>query len=133
MTYSAPANAYRENAILGSSRQQLVPLLYEHLMVSLTRGALLIRNGDIEGKATALGRASDILFELLESLDFEAGGEVASRLAALYGYFLQELSAAGRGMDAARVEHVSTMVERLHSAWRGAAADPGLRTLQTES
>jgi flagellar secretion chaperone FliS len=133
MTYSAPANAYRHNAILGSSQEQLVPLLYEHLMVNLSRGVLLMRKGDIEGKATALGKASDILFELLESLDFDSGGEVASRLAALYGFFLQEISAAGRTMDAERVERLQVMVERLHSAWQGAVADPGVRTRQTES
>lgn len=124
MTHSAGAGAYRASAILGSSPEQLVPLLYQHLLVNLTRGAALIRAGDIEGKSAALGKASDILFELLESLDFEAGGEVAPRLAALYAYFLQEINAAGRSMDADRTERLLGMVERLHGAWRQASAAP---------
>lgn len=120
-TYFAQVRAYRESAVLGRTAEQLVPLLYEHLLVQLVRGTQLIRNGDFEGKAEALGRASDTLYEMLESLDFEAGGEVASRLSTLYGYFLREVEMAGRSMDPAPLDRLVRMVEVLHEAWIQAA------------
>jgi len=127
MTYQSNAGAYRANAILGSSREQLVPLLYEHLLVNLTRGIALMRKGEIEARSGALQKAADILFELLESLDFDGeGGQVAARLAALYAFFLQEISAAGRVPDPDRLERLLAMVERLHGAWREAAASGGV-------
>lgn len=122
-TYFSQARAYRESAVLGRTPEQLVPLLYEHLLVQLVRGAQQIRMGDFEGKADALSRASDILFEMLESLDFEAGGEVASRLSTLYGYFLREVELAGRSMDAAPLDRLVRMVEVLHAAWSQAAGE----------
>lgn len=126
-TYFAQARAYRESAVLGRTPEQLVPLLYEHLLVQLVRGGQRIRAGDIEGKADALSRASDTLFELLESLDFGAGGEVATRLSTLYHYFLREVEIAGRAMDPAPLDRLVRMVEVLHEAWNQAAGEVSAR------
>src|SRR5690606_9301206 len=93
------ASAYLEAKVLSSSREDLVPLLYEHLCANLRRAAAQIEAGDIEGKAASLERATAIVFELLASLDFEAGGDLAARLAALYSFFASEISAASRTLD----------------------------------
>jgi len=116
------ASAYLEAKVLSSSREDLVPLLYEHLCANLRRAAAQIEAGDIEGKAASLERATAIVFELLASLDFEAGGDLAVRLAALYSFFASEISAASRTLDRQRLERVTNMVASLHEAWRQAAA-----------
>lgn len=108
---------YQEADILSSSPEQLVPLLYEHLLVNLRRGSLQIRRGDVEGKFESLGKASDILFELIAALDREAGGEIAQRLASLYGFWAGEITQAGHNLDAGRVDRVATMVDDLRESW----------------
>jgi flagellar protein FliS len=113
--------AYRQNKVLGSNPRQLVVLLYEHLLARLRRAADQIRSHDVEGRVASLGRASDIVAELLSTLDFEAGGELASRLAALYAYFLGEIGALSRHPDADRLEHVTSLVASLHESWVSAA------------
>lgn len=113
--------AYRQNRVLGSSPQQLVVVLYEHLLARLRRAAEQIRSGDIEGRVQSLARASDIIAELLATLDFEAGGELASRLAALYAYFIGEIGQVARHPDADRLEHVISLVASLHESWLQAA------------
>ncbi len=118
---AAHAARYKEAAILGSSPERLVLLLYEHLLVSLRRAALQIQSRNIEGKAQSLEKASDIVFELLASLDFEAGGELASRLAALYGWFITEIGEVSRTLDRERLERLISIVGTLHEAWIGAA------------
>lgn len=119
--YGTKTTAYRQTQILSSSRERLVPTLYEHLLVRLKRGAHQIRERDVDGKFKTLTQAQDILTELLSSLDFEAGGELAGRLASLYAYWMREVLQAGRDLDAPRLEQVARMVESLHEAWEEAA------------
>lgn len=122
MNYGNQASRYKEAKILGSSPDKLVLLLYEHLLVSLRRAALQIESRNIEGKAQALEKASEIVFELLASLNFEVGGELASRLAALYGWFITEISEVSRTLDRPRLERLIEIVRTLHEAWVQAAA-----------
>lgn len=121
MSYDRTVNRYQEDAVLTSSREQLIPLLYEHLLVNLRRASKQISEKDIEGKAASVEKAQSILFELLSSLDFDVGGELASRLASLYGYFLQELGEASRTLDATRLDPLVEMVSSLHESWTEAA------------
>ena len=121
MSYGNAAQAYQANDVMGRPPEQLVVLLYEHLLVNLRRSALQIHRGDIEGKTRSLGRASDIVLELLSALDREKGGELASRLAALYGYFISEISQIGRTLDQERLARLISIVASLHTSWIEAA------------
>lgn len=98
-----------------------MPLLYEQLLVSLRRGLLQIRKGDIEGRFDSLSRAADIVGELLAALDFDASVELAGRLASLYGFWATEISAAGRELNPSRLEGVAEMASSLLEAWREAS------------
>jgi flagellar secretion chaperone FliS len=121
MTGQYGQSAYQETGVLSTSPERLVPLLYQHLSVNLKRGALCIHKGDIDGKYENLTRASDIVAELLSALDFEAGGELAGRLASLYSFWSGEISKAGREMNPKRIEQVTGMVESLRETWEEAA------------
>ena len=121
MSSSRISSTYLETEVLSSSPERLVPILYEHLLVRLTRGMICMRKDDIEGKFDNLARAADIVSELLSALDFDAGGELATRLAALYGFWIREISAAGREMSPTRLEGVASMVASLIEAWEQAA------------
>jgi flagellar protein FliS len=121
MTYDRNLAAYQETRVLSSSPEQLVPLLYEHLLVNLKRAARQIQEQEIEAKADSVEKATAILYELLSSLDFDAGGEIASRLASLYSYFLKEVGEASRALDARRLQPLIQMVGSLHESWLEAA------------
>jgi flagellar protein FliS len=122
MRYGSGASAYRETRVMSSSPEQLVPLLYERLLVHLKRAEAQVASRDIVGKGESLKKASEIVFELLSNLNFEAGGELASRLAALYAFFANELTEVGRTLDAERLGRVTEMVGSLHEAWSTIAA-----------
>ena len=81
MTYDEERNRYLETQVVSSSPEQLVPLMYQHLLVNLKKAGDQIESGDQEGKAQSLQKASAIVFELLASLDLEQGGDIAMRLA----------------------------------------------------
>lgn len=121
MTRDGRATAYIQNQVLGSSPEQLVILLYEHLLANLRRASIQIDVRDIEGKSTSLQKALDILFELLSSLDRQAGGELAERLSALYLYFISEIGTVGRSLDRAKLEQLIAMIAGLHESMADAA------------
>jgi flagellar protein FliS len=66
-------------------------------------------------------KALDIIFELLSSLDREAGGELAERLSALYVYFINEIGVVSRSLDRARLEQLIAMIAGLHESMAHAA------------
>jgi flagellar protein FliS len=121
MSYKSSGNAYQDTAVMSTSREQLVPLLYEHLLVSLRRASKQIQNGDIEGKAASVEKATAILYELLGSLDFDVDQELASRLASLYTYFLKEINEASWSLKARRLDPLIEMIASLHESWVEAA------------
>jgi flagellar secretion chaperone FliS len=121
MSYASQSSRYLENEILSRPKEWLVPLLFEHLMSSLTRAGVQIETGDIEGKAKSLEKASAILFELLGSLDHEQGGEIARNLASLYSFLAGEILKVGVTLDLKLLQRVLGMVTELHEAWVQAA------------
>lgn len=117
MTYQQGGNRYLETQVVSSSPEQLVPLLYQHLLVNLKKAGEQIRNNDIEGKAESLQKASAIVFELMSSLDMEKGGEIAVRLASLYSYFTKRISEVGRTLDGSIIQELVELVGSLHESW----------------
>jgi flagellar secretion chaperone FliS len=117
--------AYQDTEVMTSSKERLVPLLYEHLLKNLRMAEKQVASGDIEGRSASLQKASAIVFELLGSLDFDAGGELASRLAGLYGFFAGEIADIGRTRDARRLDALIQMIAGLHTAWDQAARQVG--------
>lgn len=121
MTYGRVTSQYLEADILSRPKEWLVPLVYEHLISALTRSRVQIENGDLEGKARSLQKASDIVFELLTSLDHERGGELSRDLGALYTFLAGEILAVGRTLDTAHLQRLITIATDLHEAWVQAA------------
>jgi flagellar protein FliS len=113
--------AYQQSRVVGSSPEQLVVLLYEGLLTNLRRAAAHIARREYEEKSRAFDRATDIIFELVSSLDVEQAGELGLRLSALYSYFIGEIGAISRSLDLARLEQLTAVVASLHEAWAAAA------------
>lgn len=115
--YGQRSSTYLDYEALDVSRRRLIPLLYEGMLENLRRADEQIGTQDVEGKSRSLRKASEIVYELLASLDFEAGGDLAPRLAGLYGYFVTEIAEVGRTLDRQRLASLVTMVSALHGAW----------------
>jgi len=121
MSYAKQSVRYVENDVLSRPAEWMVPLLYEHLLASLSRAAVQMESGDAEGKAASLSRATDIVLELNASLDHEKGGELAGQLASLYSYFALEIMNVGRTLDGKVLQRLISLVAELHEAWVMAA------------
>ena len=120
MTYPSRAAQYREMQVLSATPARLTVLLFEHLEVVLRRAQTAIRNEQIELRVTNLGRAREIVSELLGTLDLERGGEIAIDLSMLYGFLLSELVDVGMRRDAVRLGRLIGIVNTLSTAFASA-------------
>jgi flagellar protein FliS len=79
-----------------------------------------MENRDIAAKGLAVSKAIEIIINGLKaSLDVEAGGELASRLAALYDYMAERLLYANLNNNRAALDEVAGLLQGLREAWQG--------------
>ncbi len=112
---------YTETRVLSATPEQLVVILYDHVLTQMQRARLAIEVGQSEPRITALDRASKAVSELLLTLDRDRGGAIATQLDGLYGFLLGELIDIGIHPDGARLERLIAMVQELRDAFDAAA------------
>lgn len=120
MSYAAPGHAaarYQEMEVMAATPGQLVVVVYDHLLVSLRRARIAMERGDVEGRVTQLDKVRAAIGELLATLDFDRGGDIARQLSALYAFFLSELTDLGTRADVERLDRISAMVQELRDAF----------------
>jgi flagellar protein FliS len=76
----------------------------------------------IENLGKTIIKTQEVITELMVSLDFDKGGEIAKNLFALYTWFNQELFESNISHDAKRITKVRAMIADLRSAWVDIAA-----------
>lgn len=120
MSYAA-VNRYQQNDVASMSPARQVVFLYGHVLASLRQASRHIAQKDIEARTKAMNKARDILAELLCTLDLEAGGQIASNLAGLYGWFIDETIQIESTQDPVRLTKLIGLIAELHGAWEQAA------------
>jgi flagellar protein FliS len=123
-----PLAAYRETRVKTASPGQLVVMLYDEAIKQSDTAIELFgpdakpKPEDIECIGRALGKVQDIITELMASLDFDAGGDIAKDLFALYVWFGRELLEANIQKEPKRIVSVRAMLASLREAWADAAS-----------
>lgn len=117
MAYQQHIDRYLTADIGTRSKEWLVPLLYEHLVKHLRRMELAIERKDAALQASAAAKASDILYELLGTLNVEAAPQIARPLASLYAFLVAELLRIGRSRDVRALRRVIAICADLQGAW----------------
>lgn len=126
MTGLPHAGLYRqvgmESQLAVASPHALVAMLFEGFMesIAVARGAL--RDGRVEVKGRAIGRAVRIVEEGLRGgLDLKAGGTLARDLDELYGYLTLRLTQANLRNDEGALDECQRLVAPLQEAWASIA------------
>jgi flagellar protein FliS len=123
-------SAYKETRIRTASQGQLIMMLYDEAVKQLD-SALKLLGLNMSGKkdpsrieiiGKAIVKTQDIFTELMVSLDFDQGGDIAKNLFALYTWFNKELLEAHMVQDLTRITAVRNMADELRGAWGEASA-----------
>ncbi|EFP3375513.1 flagellar export chaperone FliS [Campylobacter jejuni] len=111
-------NAYSQNQVGIESPQKLIEMLYEGILLFCARAKVAIRNEDIEQRVYFVKRTTAIFIELINTLNYEKGGEVAHYLSGLYTREIQLLSLANLENNEDRINEVINVTKGLLEAWR---------------
>lgn len=126
MTAKPGAHAYKQTGIKTATRGQLLIMLYEAAIQHLRKATAAIDAKDSAAKGLAIGKAHDILNELMNTLNHEVGGEISQNLERLYAFMIEQLIAAntaGMSEDAkVKFQTIQKLLETLLEGWRVAVA-----------
>ncbi|GAB1694681.1 flagellar export chaperone FliS [Krasilnikovia sp. M28-CT-15] len=122
MTSATPAmrERYLADSIATASPAKLLVMLFDRLVLDLTRGEQALLDGDREEARVNLLHAQDIVLELQSSLKPDAW-DGAADLAAIYAFVMKELVNANVKSDAVKTRQCRELMEPLRDTWREAA------------
>ncbi len=108
---------YRANVEIASPHR-LIDMLYEGAIERIVQAKGAMEFGNIELKGNKINSAVSIVGGLRESLNTDAGGDLAMNLDNLYVYVQGLLSAAHMKNDASKLDEAMVLLADLRSAWK---------------
>jgi flagellar protein FliS len=114
--------AYKEAQITTTDSGSVLLILYQAAIDALNRAAAYMATGNMAEKGKQILKANDIINQFVASLDFQAGGELAQNLEALYGFMLQQILIANVNNDTKALSTVISLLSTLKSGWEDALA-----------
>lgn len=122
--YAAVRARYVDDTVATASPAKLLTMLYDRLVLDLTRAEAEQRSGNRGAAGPHLTHAQDIVSELAATLDVTAW-DGAQQLLSIYTFLLTELIGANVSGDADRTAGCRELVAPLADAWHQAAAQLG--------
>ncbi len=123
MTNPYRANQYRQTAVTTANRGQILLMLYEAAIANVKKASAALDKKDMKTKGVCIIKAHDIINELLNTLNFEIGGDVARELERLYNYMIGALVKSNMENSKEPLLSVQKLLETLLEGWRGAVAE----------
>ena len=116
--YEAYSKTSLEAEVAQASPHKLILMLFEGALLQIGTAAIALENKDVPAKGMAISKAIEIILNGLKvSLDYEAGGDLAQRLGALYDYMTQRLLYANLHNSRPAMDEVTQLLTDLKSAW----------------
>jgi flagellar protein FliS len=114
MTVSA---AYRTAEVATISQRDLIVKLYRGAENYLALAQEAMHGQRIEAAHLNCQKARAIFFELMSTLNFEQGGEIAARLRDLYSFLIFQIVEANLTKDPEKLEALKPTLSTLREAW----------------
>ncbi len=119
MTYNNNLiNKYNQANINIENPAKLILMLYEGALRFSNFAKKAIKENDVEKKVKYINKTIDIFIELINSLDFEKGGQIAYYLNGLYAYQIELLTKANAENKIEYIEQVIHVIKELIEAWK---------------
>jgi len=115
MSYGA--KTYKKTAITTASRERVLLMMYEGAIKSAKLARIALEKKNTVDKCKHISKVHDIVMELNNSLDHSKSPDVASQLAALYDFCVQQLLKANLHNDLPAVENVIKILTTLYEGW----------------
>jgi flagellar protein FliS len=111
-------SAYQSVQVTTTDRGRLLLMMYEGAIKFLRQAKAGVEEGDIQKFCRFLAKGQAIIAELMNTLDFEKGGQIARDLDRLYDFMLFYLTEANLYRDPKRVAKVIGLIDTIYQAYR---------------
>ena len=108
---------YLSMQILSAKPEKLILMLYDGAIRFIQQGIKAMEENDIELANRNLLRSQNIMVELMASLNFEKGGELAANLFRVYEFMHYTLVQANVKKEAEPLTRVAEQLKRLRESW----------------
>jgi len=114
---SSAATKYQHSQVTHADPVQLIVLLYEGALSRIAQGHQRLQEKDRLQAGIAISKAQAIVGELRQSLNMEAGGDIAKNLSRLYAYLHDLLVKAMIESQVEPLEEAANLLNELRTAW----------------
>ena len=113
-------NPYQNTQITTASPEKILVMLYDGAIKFSLLAQERMKQKDMAGKGTYIGKSMAIVAELMATLNHEVGGKVAQDLEQLYIYLIDEFTKANVGNDITALENAHKILVTLRDTWNDA-------------
>jgi flagellar protein FliS len=121
---SNPYKKYQKTQITTASREQVLLMLYEGAIKFTKQARTAMQQKKIAEKGSYISKSTAILSELMATLDFKVGGQLAVDLENLYVFMIDKLIEANITNDPKNLDHVESILVTLYQAWKDVIENP---------
>jgi len=117
------AHAYRRVEAQSRSPLELVVMLYDGALTSLSEASAAVARGDVPTRAAAVSKSLTIIAALQSTLNVHEGGAVGLELDRIYTYASQRLLEVTTKKDYAALTEVHKLLTTIREAWEQIAKE----------
>jgi flagellar protein FliS len=121
---SNPYSQYQKTQVTTASREKILLMLYEGAIRFTKQAHGAMTQKKIAEKGKYISKATAILSELMATLDFKAGGQLAVDLENLYVFMIDKLIEGNIKNDADCLKQVEKLLMTLYEAWKDVIENP---------
>ena len=121
---SNPYSQYQKTQVTTASREKVLLMLYEGAIRFVKHAIVAMKQKKVAEKGKYISKATAILSELMATLDFNAGGQLAIDLENLYVFMIDKLIEGNIKNDVACLEAVEKLLFTLYEAWKDIVENP---------
>ncbi len=119
-----PYKTYQKTQVTTASREKILLMLYEGAIRFVKHAQVAMQEKKIADKGKNLSKATAILSELMATLDFKSGGQLATDLESLYVFMIDKLIEGNINNDIECLKSVEGILRTLHAGWQDVIENP---------
>lgn len=119
-----PYKKYQTTQVMTASREKILLMLYEGAIRFTKQAKVAMEQRKVAEKGTYISKATAILSELMATLDFKTGGQLAVDLENLYVFMIDKLIEGNINNDPVCCTHVESLLTTLYQAWKDVIENP---------
>lgn len=119
-----PYKNYQKTQITTASKEKILLMLYEGAIRFTKQAKAAMEVGKIADKGIYISKATAIISELMATLDFKAGGQLAVDLENLYVFMIDKLIEANINNKIDCLDNVESILKTLYEAWKDIVENP---------